>query len=117
MLQRIVAENLSMIITGAFILVLLIGFFGFVIYLSLSTRLKEYFIDDGGKLSMGRLVIFLSIFFYVISAAYELVSKGTFPDIPLTLAGLIGALYGVNKFSPTTQFQRHDDHEEHHEEH
>lgn len=102
---KLISDNMDLIALGAFILALLFVFFGFVIYLSLSSRLKEYFVDDGGKLSMGRLICFLSIFFYIISAAYGLLSKGIFPDIPTNLSVLVGGLYGLNKFSPTVPFQ------------
>jgi fatty acid desaturase len=111
---KLLSEHLHLILIILFMVLLLSGFFILVILFSFHAKLKEYFVDDSGKLSMGRLVMFLSIFFFAVTAAYTLLSSGVFPDIPAVLAGLVMALYGVNKFSPTIPFHNHD---EHHEEH
>jgi uncharacterized BrkB/YihY/UPF0761 family membrane protein len=109
---KMLGEHIHLVLIILFMFLLLSGFFVLVILFSFHAKLREYFLDDSGKLSMGRLIIFLSMFFFIIAASYRLLSEGQFPDIPVALAGVVSALYGINKWSPTLDFSKHqeDDH-------
>jgi hypothetical protein len=68
-------------------------------------RLMEFITDDSGKLSSCRFLIILSVLCYLVFAGHIVFTKGQLPDMPVGLTALISALYGLNKFSPTTQFR------------
>ena len=67
--------------------------------------MKEFFIDDSGKLSMGRLLCFLVVLASLFGSIWDLTHGKTFSDFNLTWAGFAAAMYGMNKFSPTYSFK------------
>ena len=84
------------------IILLLITFI--ITTLLIFSRFKEYTVDDSGKLSMGRLLCFITLIFYLCSMAFVSFSKGVVSDIPTGAIGLMIGLYLGNKFSPTIPF-------------
>lgn len=65
----------------------------------------ELFIDDSGKLSISRALIMLIVIAYLALAGYLSIKAGVLVDFPVGAAGLVGVLYGANKFSPTYTFE------------
>lgn len=61
----------------------------------------ELFIDDSGKLSSSRILIWLIVVVYLALAGYLSIKTGLLVDIPAGAIGLIGILYGINKASST----------------
>ncbi len=57
----------------------------------------SYLKDDKGQGSYTRLSGFILILAYVVWGSYLVYLKNTIPDIPLVIAGLITAMYGINK--------------------
>lgn len=66
--------------------------------------MKQFFIDDSGKYSMGRLLCFLIVIFCLLQSVYHVIFNEGILDLPMTWAGFAAALYGINKFSPTYDF-------------
>lgn len=64
----------------------------------------ELFIDDSGKLSSSRILIWLIVIVYLALVGYLTIKVGSLVDFPGGALALVGALYGINKFSPTTPF-------------
>ncbi len=93
--------NIHTILVFVFLLVIL----GFILWVARSKTLHQFLLDDSTKLSMGRLLCFLVTMGYLFYAGFLTVTKGSLPDIPGVLAGFVVALYGANKFSPTTPFK------------
>jgi len=81
-------------------------------------RLPEIFLDDSGKVSIAKVMIaaivlmmFEIVNTYIFFAVYEFFETKKIPQWPVAVAGLItalggviGILYGANKFSPTIPF-------------
>jgi NhaP-type Na+/H+ or K+/H+ antiporter len=85
-------EILFLIIFLAYIVVSL----GFVLFIAKSKALTGFLMDDTTKSpSTGRMVILILIMAYVFVAGFLSIVKGTFPDIPVVVAGVIIALYGI----------------------
>ena len=61
--------------------------------------MKEVLKDHNGKWSFSRLMSAILIFSYLIAMFYILFTQHKLVDVPLQLAGLITAVYGINKFS------------------
>lgn len=86
------------------------------------SRLPEIFLDDSGKVSMAKLMIvcivlmmFEIVNVYLFFAAAEFLETKKIPQWPVAVAGLItalggvvGILYGANKFSQTIPFIKSD---------
>lgn len=62
-------------------------------------KILEVLKESNGKFSMARVVGTFLVMVYGVSALYLTFSTKTLPDIPLGLAALIAALYGINRFS------------------
>lgn len=81
-------------------------------------RLPEIFLDDSGKISLAKVMIvcivlmmFEIVNVYIFFAIAEFLETKKIPQWPVAVAGLItalggviGILYGANKFSPTIPF-------------
>ncbi|MEW6115664.1 MAG: hypothetical protein AB1553_02030 [Nitrospirota bacterium] len=67
-------------------------------------RCLELITDDSGKLSFSRVMIIVVVVVYLVYAGVVVIKKGELPDIPMGVVGLLTALYGFNKFSPTIPF-------------
>ena len=61
------------------------------------TRAGEVLKEKDGKVSFGRVVGTVLVFFYLVWATYLTWETKKLVDIPSNLAMLIGALYGANK--------------------
>ncbi len=93
--------NIQIILVFVFLLMMIV----LILCVARSKILHQFLLDDSTKLSMGRLLCFLVTIAYIFYAGFLAITKGNLPDIPLTVAGLITALYAANKFSPTTPFK------------
>ena len=58
---------------------------------------SDIFKEKDGKVSFGRVIGTVLVSFYLLWGTYLTWKNNELVDIPLHLAGLIGALYGVNK--------------------
>lgn len=86
--------------------------------IALIKRLPEIFLDDSGKISMAKVMIVCIIIMmfeivnvYLAFAIAEFLSTKKIPQWPIAVAGLItalggvvGILYGANKFSNVIPF-------------
>lgn len=72
-------------------------------------KITELFIDDSGKLSASRVLMFIICVAYLVYAGFLIFRTANMVDIPLNIAGLIALLYGANKFSNTYDFKGNDD--------
>ncbi len=60
-------------------------------------KVGEIFREKEGKLSFGRVIGTVLVFFYLVWATYLTWETKKLIDIPTNLALLIGTLYGANK--------------------
>ena len=65
--------------------------------------IKQFFTDDSGKYSSGRMLMFIVTITYLVLAVKGY-NGGVLPDMPQNVALLVGGIYGMNKFSPTKPF-------------
>lgn len=94
-------SNIHTVLVFVFLLIMVL----LILWVARSKTLHQFLLDDSTKLSMGRLLCFLVTMGYLFYAGFLTVAKGSLPDIPVVLAGFVVALYGANKFSPTTPFK------------
>lgn len=72
-------------------------------------KITELFIDDNGKLSSSRILIYIIALSYLIFIGYVTFKTVTIIDLPLQVAGLIALIYGLNKFSPTYEYKNNNE--------
>lgn len=60
-------------------------------------RLVEFFQDTEGQLSMTRLTIALMVIAYIGWGSWIVYQTKLIPDLPIQVAGLLVALYGLNR--------------------
>ena len=94
---KLIYENIQIIELFIFLAIMVAVIFA----VARSKNLHE-FLEDGSKLSMGRLICFLLTISYIFFIGYIAIVKGTLLDFPIGVAGLIIGLYGINKFSPSS---------------
>lgn len=72
-------------------------------------KLTELFIDDSGKLSSSRILIYIISLSYLVFIGYVTYKTVSVIDLPLQVAGLVALIYGLNKFSPTYEYKNNDE--------
>ena len=70
------------------------------------------FFQEGSKLSNTRLINTLLVSFYLVWASYLVFTTDKIPDVPLQLAGLVVATYGVNKLAGKKTEEKQDKYKE-----
>ena len=63
------------------------------------SRLIEFVEDSNGRLSSSRGLSIAMVLSYLVWGFIIVLEGSEVPDIPLQLAGLAAALYGINKIS------------------